>query len=153
MPLQTTRVIPEGWAAHHFPVTEGGMTAVCQITRDGEGESVFDPETGNTVAPPRVEIYTGPCRVRFMSDIGNQIVAADQGIVNADYMVSVEQDAEFIRAGEYGDRVEFTEVTEGDLQLLDLALWVEAILHTSLRWDRVFFCSENQNRTNQQVGG
>lgn len=42
---------------------EARMADTCRITRPGEGQGPFNPETGQYDAPPPVTVYEGPCRI------------------------------------------------------------------------------------------
>jgi|SRR5699024_3160466 len=63
---------------------EAGMIDKCKITRDGEGEPVFDPETGKYVDPPRVVVYEGKCRFQAASiaNAASAVVTAGERYVN-----------------------------------------------------------------------
>lgn len=150
MPLAWSKVIPTGWSQHHRPVTEGAMTAACLITRAGEGESVFDPETGEMTPPPRMTIYEGKCRVQQLGE-GTSVTVADQGLVIASTLVVVPWDVEHIWVGDHGDRVEITQ-TDEDEELLTRKLYVAAMLTASLRWERDLFCASDVTRSNPTGG-
>lgn len=47
------------------------MTDTCRITKPGEGEPVFNSDTGQYEDPPPVTVYEGACRLRVTSDAGN----------------------------------------------------------------------------------
>lgn len=51
---------PLAAAAHYSRRTQ---SATCTITRPGDGEPVFDPETGTYTDPADVTVYTGSCLV------------------------------------------------------------------------------------------
>lgn len=42
---------------------ESRMTDTCRITRPGDGDPVFNNETGQYDPPPPVTVYEGPCRI------------------------------------------------------------------------------------------
>jgi hypothetical protein len=42
---------------------ESLMSDTCRITRPGDGDPVFDPNTGTYTDPPPVTVYEGPCRI------------------------------------------------------------------------------------------
>lgn len=46
---------------------EAEMRSTCTITRAGDGERVWDEETGTYVDPPRATVYAGPCKVKTSS--------------------------------------------------------------------------------------
>lgn len=57
--------------AHALPglrrEAESLMTDTCRITRDGDGEPVFNESTGQYDDPPRVVVYEGRCRIQIRS--------------------------------------------------------------------------------------
>lgn len=66
MPRPGSRVIPDGWEAHHQPTAEATMTAECVITRPSSAQAgrVFDEVTGRTTYPTPAQVYAGPCRLQ-----------------------------------------------------------------------------------------
>lgn len=55
------------------------MVDSCTITRPGEGEPVFNNDTGQYDPPPPVTVYSGRCRVQVPGDIASsQDVAAGE---------------------------------------------------------------------------
>lgn len=55
------------------------MTDTCLITKPGEGERVFNEETGQYTDPPRITVYQGPCRVQVKVDINSNLVESTAG--------------------------------------------------------------------------
>jgi hypothetical protein len=51
----------------------------CEITRPGEGDPVFDEETGQYTYPDPVVVYTGPCRLQVKVDINSNVVETTAG--------------------------------------------------------------------------
>lgn len=56
------------------------QNAACTITRPGDGDPVFDPETGEYDDPERVTTYTGSCMVQPAS--GERVVEFGEGPVS-----------------------------------------------------------------------
>ena len=55
------------------------LTDTCQITKPGEGESVFDESTGQYAEPDRVTVYEGPARIQVKADINSNVVETTAG--------------------------------------------------------------------------
>ena len=55
------------WVAPYLEQFRGDavdlMTDTCRITRPGEGQGPFNPDTGQYDAPAPVTVYEGPCRI------------------------------------------------------------------------------------------
>lgn len=90
MPLPNTRVIPDGWSAHHRPTAEGGMTAEGTITRAPSTgtASVFDETLGISIPPTATVVYTGVLRLQRSGADERQAATADREVTIRDYQVS-----------------------------------------------------------------
>ncbi len=63
--------------------------SACTVTRPGEGEPVFDPDTGTYVNPPAVEVYTGPCLVRPVERASRVVEAGGAAVSLRTYDVTL----------------------------------------------------------------
>lgn len=52
----------------------------CVVTRAGEGEPEFDPETGDYEYPDRVTVYEGPCRVAPLPVQDRQVIFGERAV-------------------------------------------------------------------------
>ena len=69
-----SEVLADGRAAF-----AGLLTDTCRITRAGEGEPVFDEETGQYDDPEPEVVYEGPCRLQVKADINSNVVETTAG--------------------------------------------------------------------------
>jgi hypothetical protein len=119
------------------------MNSVCKVLRRGTGDSVFDPETGDTLAPVDQVIYNGPCRVIEKQQEAQRIVAGEQGASRETYLVSIDIEhpslTDEIRAGESEDWVVFTS-NPNDPQLLNFRMSVEHVQVGSQAWEKDLTC-------------
>jgi hypothetical protein len=145
MPLESTRLIHPDWSEHHYATVDGSLTALCTIWREGEGESVFDPETGETTPPDPIEIYSNnPCRIQ-QHRVADAAVAADDDILVTRYLVVVRADVAPIRAGQDEDWL-IVDACEDDPQLVGKRMQIEEMTYGSLRWERDLTCSLDFSR-------
>lgn len=63
-------------------LAEALMTATCIITKDGDGEPVFNTTTGQYDDPDRVTVYEGPCRIQIRGErsSGSDAEAGDRRV-------------------------------------------------------------------------
>lgn len=148
-PMPATRVVSAGWEAHHRPVAEQAMTAVCDITRPGTGPGVFDPETGTTTGPDPVTVASGvPCRVQEQ-DQPRDADAAGQQVAARRYLVAVPYPNADVRVG---DTVTVTAAS--DPSLAGRGLPVVDVQRGSLLFERDLECVDHQPReTPEEEGG
>lgn len=143
MPLDNSRVIPEGWAAHHRPVVDGTFTATCEIREPGGTEGPLDRETGLRPLAPHAPHYTGGCRVQVAPMFSGEREAAGQEVTVVNYLVVVELAASAATAT--GHLVTFTDVDDNsDPTLVDRELTVTGVASGSLAWERDLTCVEDQ---------
>lgn len=79
---------------------EALMVDTCRITRDGQGEPTWDPETGTYTPPARTVVYEGRCRVRATdSTVIGDVEAGEQqlGVVRRSVRLPVVLATEAIR--------------------------------------------------------
>jgi hypothetical protein len=55
---------------------ESLMSDTCRITRPGDGDPVFDPNTGTYTDPPPVTVYEGKCRFNVPGQIAGSQTAS-----------------------------------------------------------------------------
>lgn len=152
MPLRSRRlaVIPHGWAAHHRPVIDATKTATCLITRDREGVAPVDPGTGDPEPWEPLTLYTGPCRVQVLrAGGGENEEAVGETIAEREVQVTLVQDeVPELRAGrQTGDWVTITAGGD-DPQMADRRLRINTIGYSSLAWERVVICIDEQTSNN-----
>lgn len=137
-------VIPAGWEAHHAAVAEAAMPDLCIVTGDGP-PAVWDPDTNTATPGARVTVYDdparpgagAPCRVQRLARADALVVAAEQGIPAADYLVAI-RDTAGVRVGQ---RVQVTRSGDADLTGAGVFLRVEGVVRGSLRFERDLFCT------------
>lgn len=143
MPLPNTRVIPEGWSAHHRPVAEGGMTATVQVRHPGGTPGEFDPVTGTRPNVPHAPHHTGQARIQVAPVFGGgEAVAGGQEITTVAYLVAIELDGS--DECKVDDLVKVTAVDDnGDPALVGRTLTVTGVARGSLAWERDLVCTDD----------
>jgi hypothetical protein len=68
---------------------ESLMTSTCTITRDGDGERIWNEETGSYTDPPRVTVYSGKCRVRPAATWGRPAEAGELRLMLSAFRVQL----------------------------------------------------------------
>lgn len=144
MPLPNTRVIPDGWAAHHRPTVDATHLSSCNVRHPGGTAGTFNPATGNddggSANSPH---YTGPCRVEDLPADEQFRVVAGEEVPTVGYAVILAYDA--ASGVKVDDIVTITGVDDnGDPSLVGKSLVVDSIKRSSLAWERVLVCTENQ---------
>lgn len=142
MPLPATRVIHRNWQTRHRPVAESTMTVGVEVTRAGTGEGTYNPATGQTDPPARIDVAACPARVQARAASDRVVQTGDQTITFRGYLVTLPVDAGDLRVD---DRVEVTSVDsdEDDPQLLGLDLRVIDVMYGSLVWERDLICEDD----------
>lgn len=135
MPLPNTRVVPDGWSAHHRAVPVGAMTATVTITGD-TNPGDWDPDTGEIEETDGTPVYTGAARVKALPADAAEPEAAGQHVSARLYLVAI---PDLTAAVETGHRVHVD--TAEDPLLVGCDLTVEDVQRGSLVWDRVLTCS------------
>lgn len=84
------------------PLAEDIFTDTCRITRPGEGQGPFNPETGQYDAPPPIVVYEGPCRLNVPGQIANAstATAGEASWTVQDSVLSIPVDGDGYTAGE-----------------------------------------------------
>lgn len=95
---------------------EAGMTSTCTVTKDGDGEPVWNGETGTYVDPPRAVVYSGPCRVKPASTWGRTTNAGEVQVTPSTFGVSIPFAAAGSAAVRQGMQVQVD--TSADLALI-----------------------------------
>lgn len=136
MPLEGSRVIPDGWEARHRPVLETTWTATITFRRY-TGASTHDPVTGSTSRDSTV-VYAGPCRIQHheTTSAGSTIAAAEK-VTTHDYQVSGPVGMDLQR-DDFG-----TVDTANDPTLAGRQLIVTDIQRGSLLFQRDVMCTDN----------
>lgn len=139
MPLANTRMFPATWEARHGPCAEQAMTAECVITCPASnGTPVFDEETGRSLHPDPVEVYTGICRVQRPPGLAPNVpVVADNPTPMRQYVVSLPRAAAAVQVA---DIVLITAAT--DSQFIGKVFNVVDVRGGSLVWQRDLLCDE-----------
>lgn len=144
-PLPTTKIFHRDWAERHRPSVKTSFTAACKVMRKGEGEPVFDPETGDTIPPAPQVVYEGPCNIEEIQREAQRIWAGQQGMSRETYRISLEIDAGPFEYGEDKDWVEITEA-DNDPQAVGKHMWIEHVVFGSERWSRELICWIDSSR-------
>lgn len=142
MPLPGTRVIGDGWAAHHRTAAAHAMTSRCNIARLGTGEGEWNPETGRTDPPPATPIGID-LRCRVQATATSEDPADVGGTVHTlrAYLVTLLYDAPTVRVD---DEVTVTDPgPNGDPQMAGETLRVIDVHLGSLHWQRNLICEHN----------
>lgn len=137
-PLPTSKVVPDGWDAHHRPVATSTMTATCTIRRPATG--VYDPATLQYGPADGDTIYSGPCRILMRPRAQNPADLAGQITTTRSYQVSIEWDAATIHVNDV-----VTVDTASDPRLAGKPLRVTDVQYGSNQWQRDLFCEDFEN--------
>lgn len=144
-PLRSTRVVPANWAAHHRPVAEETMTAVCRIWDRAAGPPVgLDGPGPDLLAAHRV-----PCRVQELKSAGEGTVQpAGQEVTERRYLITVPvTTAVYFKTGTRGHQIEITGTREnGDPMLTGRRFDVIQVMTGSEVWERDLICVDNQTQ-------
>lgn len=75
------------------------QTATCVISRPGEGDPVFDPETGGYTDPPAQTIYSGNCLV--VPTGGDRVQEFGEGpVVTRNYDITLDGLTDAVHVGD-----------------------------------------------------
>lgn len=139
-------VIPPDWAAHHRGAADQTHLVTCSIRHPKAGTpGTFNATTGGYVgASTAAAHFTGPCRVTDVIRAKGLRVIASEEIPEAGYMLILAVgDAPEVTVD---DIVTFPQVDDnGDPTLVGKTMAVDSIRRSSLSFERVLFCSENQS--------
>lgn len=140
-PFPSTKVVHPRFAEHHAPVTEGAMTATCEVAVHTAG--TWNPTDGS-VPGDKTVLYTGPCRVQALSNQPADSDAAGQPTTGHTYLIVLPMDQPTIPAGDAGAKVTVLTVdTNGDAELVSRVLTVRDVKYSSLRWERDLTCTDD----------
>lgn len=128
-PLPSSRVIPDGWDAHHRPVASATMTARCVINRITTGS--YNSTTKQYGANIETPIYTGPCRIQQRTSAERATAFGEQQVTTRSYLVAIEWDAAEVLVD---DVVTVTDAT--DPELATRTLRVTDVQYGSNQWQR-----------------
>ena len=138
--LPNTKVIPNGWAAHHRPVATSTMTAPCTIGRISAGPAPYPKPEGWT---GEALIHTTVCRVQELKREGGG-VPGEQPTTERQYLVPVPltnaegEPLPDLRSGERGDII----------HALGRQLRIVNIMFGSEEFERDLICVDNQTQQN-----
>ena len=138
--LPNTKVIPNGWAAHHRPVATSTMTAPCTIGRISAGPPPYPKPEGWT---GEALTHTTVCRVQELKREGGG-VPGEQPTTERQYLVPVPltnaegEPLPDLRSGERGDII----------HALGRQLRIVNIMFGSQEFERDLICVDNQTQQN-----
>jgi hypothetical protein len=133
MPIPGSRLIPDGWEDHHWPVADAGMTATCDITRPHPG--TYDPATRRSEPPTAADVWSGRCRIQALPIHPHDVDFGEHPQIVRRYQVSIPLTAAMVHAN---DLVHITSATDGQLA----GLWMRVLdtAQGSLVWQRDLIC-------------
>lgn len=134
--MKPRAIIPEGWEAHHRPIMETAMTAICELRGPQGG---YDYETGEQ-QPGELLAENIPCRVHGLADsrggsASGQLV--DQH--SLDVIAPIDQIPKLAITDD-GPILTVTGYKEGhagDPHLVGMPLRVTNLHPGSLQWERI----------------
>lgn len=138
MPLPGSRVVPDGWEAHHRPVPEGAMTATVTISLP-DVAGTWDDATSRTVYGPGTLLWSGAARVQALPVEATTPVVGEQQQTVRRYQVSVPLGCPAVPVGAALDVT-----TATDQQAEALALRVVDNPDGSLLWERDLVCEQRE---------
>lgn len=137
MPFPNSRVIPDGWAAHHRPTAQGAMTATVALRLPGTTNE-WDPELQQTVPTPHPPYATDqPARIQAVTSQATAEDAAGETVYVRGYLVGLP----IVVTPTPGDVVTVTVCDDATLIGRDLA--IVDVLRGSLLFERDIFCTLN----------
>lgn len=144
MPLPNTRVIPDGWSAHHRPTAEGAMTAEGIITRAASsGTALFDETLGISTPPAAIVVYDGVLRLQRSGADERQTTVADREVTIRDYQVSYPTSG----APSQGNDILTITACGDDPLLVGQTLRIRDARIGSLTWQRDYIAEHRPNVT------
>lgn len=140
MPFPGSRVIPNGWSAHHRPVAEGTMTARVRFrdpAQDTKGE--FDDSNGKFPTTKATPYLDTACRAQQQKQ-PQVATTGQQKISTHDYLIAVPIDGtSTVRAGHIGVIYECPD----DPTLIGRELRITDVQRGSLMWERDLICTDH----------
>lgn len=134
-PLPNTKVIPDGWSAHHRPIVAQTFGAAVSIRRPGGTAGDFNETTGvreYTLADPH---YVGGARIQVQPIMGGDLNAGEQRVTVVGYLVVVDRDTS--TDAQVDDVVLIDNVDDnGDPAMIGRELRVSGVAIGSLAWER-----------------
>jgi hypothetical protein len=130
------KVIPDGWSAHHAPVSQGAMQ--CDVALEMPGESTWTPEDGFTPATP-VVTWSGRARIQANANAPAQPLTGDQNVTTTTYLIVIprtapQPDIEKVR-------VVVTAVDpNGDFSLVGKRFIIQSVETGTQVWERDLTC-------------
>lgn len=130
-----TKVIPDGWEAHHIPTAAGQFTAEGELFSGGTGRWVWDEDLQRERPDYGTVIYRGPLRYQHLNQPKDR-TAGDQPVTIHDYRVSIPEDVNDVSSVGW---VRILVSTDESAHMLK----VTGIERGSLRWQRDLYCTDN----------
>lgn len=139
MPRPGTRVIPDGWEAHHAPAAEGAMTATCRVTRNATpaGGRAFDEAGGRTIYGGPATVYEGPCRLQRTMMRPQTVEVGGQQQTPHDYQLALPLSSQPLQVNDVVEMTAATDSTQAGLRLR-----VIGVPAGSLLWQRDYLTQE-----------
>lgn len=139
MPLPGSRVIPEGWSAHHQPTAQGAMTATATLQHPPGGEPTgFNEVLGRSVYGAPTPYWTGPVRIQRGGQGQATVDVGDRQVTLRGYQVSIPASVTGVRVND-----QLTVATcDEDADLVGRVLRVVDVRYGSLRWQRDLICED-----------
>ena len=151
-PFDTTRMIPEGWSAHHQAVVETAYNARVIITDPARTTpGTLDPDTG-TYGPPTPHVVAGdptdtnpdwrdgvPCRIQRQRD-DRPVDHAGQDVTIRFYLIQFPADLPDVEVGHVATVLE----ARNDAHLVGEQLTASDVFHGSERFSRDIVWVHNQ---------
>lgn len=119
----------------------GTRDATVRLRKPGGTQGEFDPATGTYPVTPYAPYFEGPARIQVLANQAQEQATGEQEVSQLRYAVDLDHTVTGYRLE---DECEITAMTDnGDLDLVDRVLIVEAFEHGSLHWQRRLICVDN----------
>lgn len=138
MPIPATKVIPDGWSAHHRPTAQSAMTDTAELRRPNPGGRTFDEVAAKSNYPLPTVLATVPVRVQRMPRRAGGDEVGDRPVEIQLYQVSIPASAPELRTN---DQVVIT-VARSDTMLAGVVLRIREVRRGSQLWERDLLCEE-----------
>lgn len=135
--LKKRSFIPSEWEAHHRPVAESSMTALCEVL-------ATVPRTGLDDGGDAVVKADIPCRVQ-QKNLGANGETLSSERSTREYLVTMPHDVGInFKTGRDGHRVRITHANNE--RLVGRTLSVTQVMTGSLIWETDVLCEDNQTQ-------
>jgi hypothetical protein len=141
-PLNNTVVIPDGWSAHHRPVTSGAQTATVSLAQPGVTGGSFNATTGARGGTPNTPYVTDlPARIMATASAGAEQLTGEQQVTTTEYQVTVDWTLAGAADVKVGHLVKV--LTAEDSRLVGRTLLVRSVVYGSLEWERILIATDD----------